>query len=1066
MQYLCDECGAQFSVGEKLRVHMIQNHGATPHLKDKTHLFFQCEHCNKSIEGGLNLESHVRKYHKIKIHKCAQCNYKTNRVFNLIEHKQKHISGKNSVKISHINAPSQPQSSSLTTKSAFRGKMQERAWFIRGSTDPLGALKEYKNRIRHALFLSLKQNPQKFYIAVKVRFFKKDKDGHRSEDSAFFHGAMHTVLRKEQFEEAYQTSLQKIWKSFDIFIKNGSGWILDRVEKIFLNTYNYQPIGISSYISTPQAIVKKRAVVNVKNENNKKCFEYSVLAALYHDEIGKDQSSRPYVYKKYLGKLKGCKEPMRIDDIPQFETLNDISIAVYRIKHDGKTVFPLYMTKRRKQDPINLLLIEGEEHSHFAWIKNFNGLLRHPGDNNTKVFCPYCCYGFCKNYNGKNNLAEHKIYCRPHGAQRTKFLHKGENFVQFNDYEKMQELPFAIYADFETINKKVEGTNFVIDYDHNWDPVNSGTELNTNHQVSGFTFHTVSPHFPPNTVTYRNPDAGKVFLEKIHEEKERILKQWEESGYKEIVMTSKDEYHFKRASRCYICKKGFVENPETSQVKVRDHDHFSGKYRGAAHSKCNIAMRTVKKIPVFFHNLGGYDSHIIFNNLNKASVKEPSVIAKAIEKFVSFNIGILHFKDSLQFLGSSLDTLTKNLAAKAVRGQTLEDVFPNLHKYFKEKWGHLPPQAFKMLTRKGVYPYSYMDSFEKFEESCLPPKEKFYNDLSKTHISEDEHEFIQELWETFKLKNLGELHDLYMETDVLLLADIFQEFRHFSLLKYRLDPAHYNTAPGLSWSAALLHTMQRLEIPIDPDMHLFFDKGLSGGASQVGNPWAQANHEGIEKNFDREVLRAYIAMFDCNNQYGWAMSQYLPTHGFKWMKLETECPKFWTNFVLEQEDCQDTGYFFEVDLEYPKELHDTHDQYPLAPEHLEIKEEMLSDFQKKLAKDLDVKVGGSKLCLTLLDKKEYICHYRNLKLYLQKGMKIKKVRRVLEFQQSPWIKSYIDLNTRLRQEAQNKFEQNFAKLMNNSFFGKTCKDVRKYKDFKLALTERRVTKLVNNLQTL
>ena len=153
-----------------------------------------------------------------------------------------------------------------------------------------------------------------------------------------------------------------------IFIRNGSGWILDRVEKIFLNTYNYNPTGISSYIPTPKAIATKKAVVNVQNEHNKKCFEYSVLAALYHDDIiHKQKSVKTWQYNKYLGKvLKGCKEPMTIDDIPHFETLNDISIAVYRIKHDGKTVFPLYMTKRRKQDPINLLLIEGEEHSHFA----------------------------------------------------------------------------------------------------------------------------------------------------------------------------------------------------------------------------------------------------------------------------------------------------------------------------------------------------------------------------------------------------------------------------------------------------------------------------------------------------------------------------------------------------------------------------------------------------------------------------------------------------------------------------------------------------------------------------
>ena len=139
-------------------------------------------------------------------------------------------------------------------------------------------------------------------------------------------------------------------------------------------------------------------------------------------------------------------------------------------------------------------------------------------------------------------------------------------------------------------------------------------------------------------------------------------------------------------------------------------------------------------------------------------------------------------------------------------------------------------------------------------------------------------------------------------------------------------------------------------------------------ASQVAEPYAKANHEGFS-NFDTDVLRAYIAMFDANNQYGWAMSQYLPTHGFKWLELDTRSTEYWTKFLLEQEDCQDTGYFFEVDLEYPEELHDTHDQYPLAPEHVEIKESMLSDYQKKLAKDLNMKVGGRKLCLTLQDKK-------------------------------------------------------------------------------------------------
>ena len=723
-------------------------------------------------------------------------------------------------------------------------------------------------------------------------------------------------------------------------------------------------------------------------------------------------------------------------------------------------IFPLYMTKRRDQDPINLLLIEGKTHCHFAWIKDFNKLLAtaRTGDNkyNPKVFCPYCCYGFHTNRNGKRNLAEHKVYCRPHGAQRTKYLPKDDNFIQFKDYEKMQKVPFCIYADFETINRVVDSKS-VLNYDENFDPINSGMERKTNHEVSGFTFYTVSSHFAPNRVTYRGPDADKVFLTKIDEEKKRILKIIDD--IKPMHLSEKEENDFKHARTCHICRDEFSEK-HVKGHKVRDHCHFTGEFRGAAHNTCNLKMRTIKKIPVFFHNLGGYDSHIIFRSLTKVKTKEPKVIAKSIEKFVSFNIGIMHYKDSLQFLSSSLDKLTENLAGKAVNGQTLEDVFPNLHNYFKEKWSHVPKDAFEMLTRKGVYPYSYMDSFDKFEETSLPEKSKFYNDLKKKHISDEDYAFIQKLWDTFQLRNLGELHDLYMETDVLLLTDVFEEFRNFSLKEYRLDPAHFITAPGLSWSAALLLTKQRLEIPVDPDMHLFFDKGLSGGASQVASPYAKANHEHL-KDFDIEVLRAYIAMFDCNNQYGHAMRQYLPTHGFKWVELETLCPDFWTNFVLQQEDCQDTGYFFEVDLVYPKELHDTHDQYPLAPEHLEIKESMLSDYQKKLAQELNVKVGGTKLCLTLQDKKHYICHYRNLKYYLQKGLRIAKVRRVLQFQQSPWIKPYIDLNTKLRQQASNKFEEGFAKLMNNSFFGKTCEDVRKYKNFKIALTERRARKLIS-----
>ena len=288
------------------------------------------------------------------------------------------------------------------------------------------------------------------------------------------------------------------------------------------------------------------------------------------------------------------------------------------------------------------------------------------------------------------------------------------------------------------------------------------------------------------------------------------------------------------------------------------------------------------------------------------SCKDPRVIAKSMEKFIGFTIGRLQFMDSLQHLSSSLDKLVNNLVEKTqiigckycprrgppnailrhqniahkgdnlkefkhtVMNQTLPELFPNLYNNFKKKkaWKNLPPEAFQMLTRKGVYPYSYMDSFDKFAETQLPPKEKFYNDLSKENISEEDYTFVKELWKVFKLKNLGELHDLYMETDTLLLADVFENYRGVIHKNYGLDPVHFYTAPALSWSAGLKFTKIKLEIPLDVNMHIFFDLGLRGGISMVVEHFARANNKYMKELFDPETLQSFIQLVDANNLYG------------------------------------------------------------------------------------------------------------------------------------------------------------------------------------------------------
>ena len=307
--------------------------------------------------------------------------------------------------------------------------------------------------------------------------------------------------------------------------------------------------------------------------------------------------------------------------------------------------------------------------------------------------------------------------------------------------------------------------------------------------------------------------------------------------------------------------------------------------------------------------------------------------------------------------------------------------------------------AFELLCRKGVYPYEYMDSFNKFNETKLPDKDKYYSILNRKGISDDEYNFAKKMWETLKIKNLGQLHDIYMNTDVMLLADVFESFRTTAMKTYELDPAHFLTAPSLSWAACLRKTRVKLELLTDPDMNIFINKSLIGGMSGVFIPIARANNPQMGKKYDSNKPLRTILYFDACNLYGWSMGQYLPIGGFMWVEVSER--EDWAEFILNLKDEQDVGYMFEVDLEYPEHLHDLHDAYPLAPEKIKIKEEYLSEYQKELGRGCGVKFGAEKLCVTLNDKERYTLHYRNLKQYLELGMKLKKVHKVLKFNQSP-----------------------------------------------------------------
>ena len=375
-------------------------------------------------------------------------------------------------------------------------------------------------------------------------------------------------------------------------------------------------------------------------------------------------------------------------------------------------------------------------------------------------------------------------------------------------------------------------------------------------------------------------------------------------------------------------------------------------------------------------------------------------------------------------MSQSLDSLAKTLK---------KEDFALLKHYFTET---SPNNDWTLLCEKGIFPYSYLDSFEKFNQPLPPYGNDWRNTLTgKIDVTKDQYKKALDLYNSFQCRSLGDYHDIYLKTDVLLLADVFQLFRQVCIKVYSLDPAHFFSAPNLSWEAMLITTRATLGLLTDIDMLLFFEKGIRGGINGIGElRHFVANNKDLD-SFDVSQPSVYGAFFDVTSLYAGTMQQTLPLDSYSWNEIITLAE------VLNTSDDSPVGYFVEVDLEYPIELHDSHNDLPLAPEKLSIQQSWLSPF----AESFGVKIASEapkKLIETLFDKQNYVCHYRNVKFYLNHGLQVKQLRRVLQFRQSKWLGDYIKKNTVMRKQAANDFEKNFYKLLSNACFGKTMENLR------------------------
>jgi transposase-like protein len=399
----------------------------------------KCPHCSLSLASRGSLQKHIKLKHSTPSFICDQCGQGFTRKDYFERHKCAGPSTKikTRINVEEEEEPRVENDESREQSSAFNRMLLTREWRIRGATDPLSLMAKYHSALKRSLISVLVKHAAKMYINVEISMVRKDQFGIKERAKTYFQGSTRILLRASQIPEMLQSSTEKINQSFDEFLRDGSGWILESIDYLRLYTAEYAPMQGKSYIPTPSSIVNKKAIVNIQNEDDK-CFEYAIIASQHYSEIDDcNKSCRPGQYTKWLGKYKfsGCQQPMTVDDIHKFEKANQMAINVYHIKSDGKLITPLRITQKevKLEDFVNLLLIEGEKDCHYAWIRNLDRLLSY-GDHNQRKFCPFCLQGFDKR--GKKTLEEHLELCREYGGQKTVLPTKDKNIIEFTDHHK------------------------------------------------------------------------------------------------------------------------------------------------------------------------------------------------------------------------------------------------------------------------------------------------------------------------------------------------------------------------------------------------------------------------------------------------------------------------------------------------------------------------------------------------------------------------------------------------------------------------------------------------------
>ena len=631
----------------------------------------------------------------------------------------------------------------------------------------------------------------------------------------------------DTFTKRYQQGLETKMK--------GSSYFFDRIE---LLEYHFHKMTLnrgSSYMPTLSWIANKKCTINPQNDKDNRCYLYAIVLALNYHKI----SNHPERISNFIPFTPNynwdeINFPAGSKEYNAFEKYNDtIALNVFYAPHNENKIRPVYISKfnKTREHHANLLMItEGKDKWHYITIKSIPALLRgvtsaHNGD----FYCLNCFHSSrtAKKFN------EHEELCVKNNFCLIKMPTDDKKYITSTPGKNTLKNLFIIYADFECLLYPIS----TCDNTSN----NSFTIKKNIHKPCGYSLLTSYPYDKSlnEHVFYRGKDCLQKFSETLKCQVNKIINIKQKPM---DLLTEQEKVLHNNAKIWFICEKSFCNNK--NNIKVKDHCHYTGKYREAAHSPCNLRYKIPKSIPVVFHNGSSYDFHVIINQLAKDFDGTFSCLGKNTEKYITFSISIfkkacsdkkpiayqIKFIDSYRHMSQSLSNLVDNLAElnKNLPANVLIKRYHNTYQLCDNNI-----EKFKILLRKGIYPYEHMSSWKKFNEPVPLMKKYYYSELNDENISDADLAHVKNICDTFNIANLGDYHDLYVSLDVALLADVFENFRDTSINIDKLDHAYCLSATGLSWQSCLKKTGVKLELLTDENMLLLFEKGIRGGMCNV-----------------------------------------------------------------------------------------------------------------------------------------------------------------------------------------------------------------------------------------